>query len=245
MDTLNSRWPLCLWLSGTGPIGRVKRMNEYQYKIKNANERWDEAVLKDREPDMLHEIIGSVPEITTYGGLETMTWEWELVERRWSSGTATDSLKSDWFDYHDNYEAALKPCPNLIHTDNNGRKSMGMTKAELVQMPSGHHRNIFSDNAGSVHKLSFQLIETKKGAFQQVVCSVCGVVVERAGRPILKTQAELKRYRNKQSTRFSVIYTDWNGTERTGSFKSFYQAYNYAIGKPAHIQQQREPIRRT
>ena len=26
MDTLNSRWPFCLWLSGKGPIGRVKRM---------------------------------------------------------------------------------------------------------------------------------------------------------------------------------------------------------------------------
>jgi len=32
MDTLNSRWPLCLWLSGTGPIGRVKRMNRREMK---------------------------------------------------------------------------------------------------------------------------------------------------------------------------------------------------------------------
>lgn len=217
-------------------------MSQYQYKIKNANQRWEDAVLKDREPDMLHEIIGSVPEITTYGGLEAMTWEWELVERRWSSGTTTDSLKSDWFDYHDDYAAAIKPCPSLLHTDENGTQLNGMTTMELVQMPSGHHRGVYSDNAGRVHSLSFQLIDTKKGVFQQVACSVCGVVAERSGKPFLKTQAELKRYRNKQDTRFSLEYEDRFGQKRKGTFKSFVQAYNYAIGKPAQIHQERNPI---
>ena len=221
-------------------------MHEYQYKIKNANERWENAVLKDREPDMLHEVIGSVSEITVYGGLETMTWEWELIERRYSSGHTTDSLKSDWFDYHDNYQFALQSCPSLYFRDDHGNwKSKVGVKVEWVETPSGHHRAIRTDDAGIVHKLSFQLIECRKNTFQQVVCSRCGVVEERKANPILKTQAELKRYRNKQGTRFSVIYTDWNGTERTGSFKTFYQAHAYAIGKPAQIAQQREPIVRS
>jgi len=217
-----------------------------QYRIKRANQRWKDAILKDREPDMLHDVIGSVPEITMYGGLETMTWEWELMERRYSSGHTTDSLKSDWFDYHDNYQFALQSCPSLYFRDDHGNwKSKVGVKVEWVETPSGHHRAIRTDDAGIVHKLSFQLIEFKGKTLQQVVCSRCGVVEERKATPILKTQKELKRYRNKQQTRFSVTYTDCWGAERQGSFKSFYQAYAYAIGKPAHIVQQREPIQRT
>jgi len=217
-----------------------------QYQIKRASQRWKDAILKEREPDMLHEVIGSVPEITTYGGLETMTWEWELMERRYSSGMTLDSLKSKWFDYHDDYQFAYNTCPSLHFRDDHGNIRMKVgVKAKWIETPSGHHRSIQSDDAGRKHELSFQLIEFKGKTLQQVVCSCCGVIDEAAAFPILKTQVELKRYRNKQETRFSVTYTDCWGAERRGSFKSFYQAYAYAIGKPAHIVQQREPIQRT
>jgi hypothetical protein len=227
-----------------------------QYKIKQPSQPWSEAELREREPDTLHDIILGGHGITMHGGLWDGIWDWELMERCFSSGQSFDGLKTDWFDYHDDYQAALKPCPNLedkIHD------------VEFVQMPSGHHRGVYTDNAGRVHKLSFQLIAMKKGTFQQVACSVCGVVAEKpTSIPIMTDLTEVKRWRNKQKSSFSItkvvpmtsasVPKDIAGKQSwlpgsedaeyneerdawfkptTFNFKSFYQAFNYAIGKPA------------
>jgi len=207
-----------------------------QYRIKKPNQQWEDSVLKDREPDMLHEVIRGVPEITIYGGLGTLTWEWEMIERRYSSGETIDSLKAKWFDAHDDYEAAWNCCPSLQCRDFRGvlQMKVGVTSVRR-KMPSGHHRSTYTDDAGIVHDLKFHLIELKGKTFQQVICSRCGVIDEAVAQPILKTQAELKRWRNKLETRFSVTYEDSLGNERMGSFKSFYQAYAYAIGKRGEL----------
>ena len=178
-----------------------------QYKIKRPSQRWRDAILKDREPDTLHEIIlGEGTGIRASGGLEMMVWDWELMERCYSSGTSWDGLKTDWFDYHDDYQAAMKPCPNLQFRDEHGclQDKVGV-KSKIRQLPSGHHTFDRTDDAGLKHDLSYQLIQCKGKTFEQIVCSRCGVVDEKEARiPIMTNLTEVKRWRNKQKTSFSV-----------------------------------------